>query len=289
MANVFIVTDSTADIPKNIVEELGITVVPLKVHFGEETYLDGVSITADEFYSKLQSAERLPTTSQPSPLDFVNVYKSLAEGKEDVHIISIHISSALSGTYQSAAIAKSMVGHNISVTVIDSKKASYAMGTIVVSVAEYAKAGATAEQCIEYANYLVENTHVYFLVDTLHYLQKGGRIGKASALLGTLLNIKPILSLDDAGEVYAKDKIRGSKKAFSKIVELLKEDSKNYNKVRISLIHAASLPEAQVAIEELKKHFDVASILIADIGAVIGTHVGNGTIGIVLSADDFRE
>lgn len=289
MENVFVVTDSTADIPKQIVEELGITVVPLKVHFGEETYLDGVSIDAEQFYKKLETADRLPTTSQPSPLDFVNVYKAIAQGKENVHIISIHISSALSGTYQSAAIAKSMMDENISVTVIDSKKASYAMGTIVVSVAQYAKSGASAKKCIELANYLVEHTHVYFLVDTLHYLQKGGRIGKASALLGTLLDIKPILSLDDAGEVYAKDKIRGSKKAFSKIVELLKEDSEKYKKVRISLVHAAALPQAQEAIEELKKQFDVSSILIADIGAVIGTHVGTGTIGIILSADDFLE
>lgn len=286
MGKVFVVTDSTADIPKKVVEELGITVVPLKVHFGEETYLDGISISSKEFYNKLQTAEKLPTTSQPSPLDFVNIYKDLAEGKEDVHIISIHLSSALSGTYQSAAIAQNMLEDNVKVTVIDSRKASYAIGSIVVGVAELAKSGATVEKCLERAYYLVENTFVYFLVDTLHYLQKGGRIGKASALLGTLLNIKPILSLDEMGEVYAKEKIRGNKKAFSRIMELLHEHAKQYNKVRIGLSHADSVGEAEEAVASLKQSFQVDSVLVTDIGSVIGTHVGKGTIAIVLSADD---
>ncbi len=288
MGKVFVVTDSTADIPMKVVEELGITVVPLKVHFGDETYLDGVSINPTEFYDKLQIAEKLPTTSQPSPLDFVNIYKELAEGEEDAHIISIHLSSALSGTYQSAAIAQNMLEDSVKVTVIDSKKASYAIGSIVVGVAELAKSGANVEKCIERAHYLVENTFVYFLVDTLHYLQKGGRIGKASAVLGTLLNIKPILSLDEMGEVYAKEKIRGNKKAFSRIVELLHGHAKEYKKVRIGISHAESLVEAEEAVATIKKNFNVDSVLITDIGSVIGTHVGKGTISIVLSADDLN-
>lgn len=286
MGKVFVVTDSTADIPKKVAEELGITVVPLKVHFGEETYLDGISITAKQFYDKLQAAEKLPTTSQPSPLDFVNIYKELAEGEEDAHIISIHLSSALSGTYQSAAIAQNMLEDTVKVTVIDSRKASYAIGSIVVGVAELAKSGATAEQCLDRAYYLVENTFVYFLVDTLHYLQKGGRIGKASAVLGTLLNIKPILSLDEMGEVFAKEKIRGNKKAFSRILDLLHEHAKHYKKVRLGISHAESLVEAEEAVATIKQSFNVDAVQVTDIGSVIGTHVGKGTIAIVLSADD---
>lgn len=286
MGKVLVVTDSTADIPKKVVEDLGITVVPLKVHFGEETYLDGVSINSKEFYDKLKGAEKLPTTSQPSPLDFVNVYKELAEGNEEVHIISIHLSSALSGTYQSAAIAQNMLEDSIKVTVIDSKKASYAIGSIVVAVAELAKSGADVKQCLDRAYYLVENTFVYFLVDTLHYLQKGGRIGKASAVLGTLLNIKPILSLDPMGEVFAKEKVRGNKKAFARIMELLHDHAKEYGKVRIGLSHSDSISEAEEAIETIKKEFKVDSVMLTDIGSVIGTHVGQGTIAFVLSADD---
>jgi DegV family protein with EDD domain len=288
MGNVFVVTDSTADIPQTLAEQLGITIVPLKVHFGEETYEDGVTITANEFYQKLQTSERLPTTSQPSPLDFVNIYKKLAEGKEEVHIISIHLSSALSGTFQSASIAQNMLEGSVKVTVIDGKKASYATGIIVVAVAEAAKAGMSAEACLERAYYLVENTHVYFLVDTLQFLQKGGRIGKASALLGTLLNIKPILSLDLAGEVYAKDKVRGAKKAFARILELLKHDAAPYNKIRIGVSHAASPQEAGEIADILKREFNVDEIVVTDIGSVIGTHVGPGTIAIMLSANDFN-
>lgn len=286
MSKVVIVTDSTADIPKNVVEELGITVVPLKVHFGDETYLDGVTINTIDFYEKLATSEKLPTTSQPSPLDFVNVYKEIAEVHGDVHIISIHLSSALSGTFQSAAIAQNMLEDSIKVSVIDSKKASYATGSIVVAVAELAKSGADAEKCLARAQYLVENTFVYFLVDTLHNLQKGGRIGKASAVLGTLLNIKPILSLDANGEVYAKEKVRGSKKAFARIMELMQEHGKEFKKVRMGISHANCLSEAEEVVASIKKEFSVDSVMITDIGAVIGTHVGKGTLAIVLSADD---
>ncbi len=288
MGKVVIVTDSTADIPKKVVEDLGIIVVPLKVHFGEETYLDGETINAIEFYDKLAKSEKLPTTSQPSPLDFVNVYKEIAETHGDVHIISIHLSAALSGTFQSAAIAQNMLEDSVKVSVIDSKKGSYAIGSIVVAVAEMAQSGASADQCLEQAYYLVENTFVYFLVDTLHNLQKGGRIGKASAVLGTLLNIKPILSLDDMGEVYAKEKVRGSKKAFARIMELMREHSREYKKVRMGISHANCLSDAEEAVATIKNEFNVDSVMITDIGAVIGTHVGKGTLAIVLSADDLK-
>lgn len=286
MSKVFVVTDSTADIPVSVTEKLGITVVPLKVHFGEETYLDGVTMKSSEFFKKLANSEKLPTTSQPSPLDFVNVYKELAEGHEDAHIISIHLSSALSGTFQSAAIAKNMLEDSVQVTVIDSKKASYATGSIVVGVAELANTGAGAQACIDRANYLVQNTYVYFLLETLHNLQKGGRIGKASAVLGTLLNIKPILSLDDQGEVYPKEKARGSKKAFSRIIELLHEHAKQYKKVRIGISHAEAIDAANEAISTIKSEFGVEEVMVTDIGSVIGTHVGAGSIALVLSGDD---
>ncbi len=212
MESIYVVTDSTADIPKDLAKTLGITVVPLKVHMLKETYLDGETITPEQFYEQLKISGELPTTSQPSPMDFVDIYKNLANGKP-AKIVSIHLSAALSGTVQSALLAKTMVEElGIDVHVFDSKKASYSIGIIVVGVAKAIQEGKTFDEVIEIANDLIERTQVYFMVDTLTYLQKGGRIGRAASLFGTLLNIKPILSLNDQGEVYAVDKVRGSKR-----------------------------------------------------------------------------
>jgi len=283
MAQVKIVTDSTADIPAELIQELGIKVVPLKVHFGEKTFADGVDIHSTEFYQKLEGVTDLPTTSQPSPVDFVEVYKELNQDvTEPVSIISIHLSSALSGTVQSALLAQSMLQDQVDVTVIDSKKASYAIGIIVVQVARAAKEGKSKEECIELANYLVKNTIIYFLVDTLLYLQKGGRIGKASALFGSLLNIKPILSLDENGEVYAVDKVRGNKKALSRIIELLKEYA-GESKIHLGISHAVYEEGAQNALELVRPHFNIQSEVVSNIGPVIGAHVGPKAMAIIMT------
>lgn len=282
MALVKIVTDSTADIPADLVRELDIEVVPLKVHFGNETYADGVDIGSATFYQMLGQAGELPTTSQPSPVDFVEIYKKIkANSKEPVHIISVHISSALSGTVQSALLAQSMLEEQIDITVIDSKKASYAIGVIVVELAKAIKEGKTKEECVQLANYLIKNTKIYFLVDTLLYLQKGGRIGKASALFGSLLNIKPILSLDDHGEVYAVDKVRGNKKALVRIIDLLKEFSGG-SPVHLGISHAVDSEGANEALELLHQHFTISSEVLTEIGPVIGAHVGPKAMAFIM-------
>src|SRR5699024_1960943 len=169
-------------IPKDLVEELGISIVPLKVHLGNESFLDSINITPAEFYQRLQQAEEMPTTSQPSPIDFVEVYREAAKDGE-TDILSIHLSSSFSGTFQSALLAQSMVEDEFKVTVIDSKTASFGIGMIVVEVARAAKEGKSLDECVAIAQRMIENHQVYFLVDTLEYLQKGGRIGQASALV----------------------------------------------------------------------------------------------------------
>lgn len=281
MEKVYIVTDSTADVPKDIVKSLDIVVVPLKVHINDKTYLDGENITAEEFYRILEHTEELPTTSQPSPLDFVEVYKKLA-AQENAKIISIHLSSALSGTVQSALLAKTMVEEEgIEVTVIDSKKASYAIGIIVVGVAQALKEGKSYKEAVQLANKLIDETHVYFLVETLLYLHKGGRIGKASHLFGSLLNIKPILSLNNQGEVYPIDKVRGANKALAKIFDYFKEYAKE-EKLCVGISHASNLDEAKKIEQKLKENFNIKEFVITDIGPVIGAHVGPGTIAIMM-------
>ena len=184
MASVVLVTDSTADIPRATREKLGIEMVPLKVNFGEESYLDNVELQPAEFYAKLAGFGKLATSSQPSPADFHDVYKRLTD--EGHAVVSIQLSSAMSGTYQSATIAKSMLDDDADVTVIDSKSASFGYGRLVVRAAELAQAGAGKAEIVAEVERMRSELRLYFLVDTLEYLQKGGRIGKASAVLGSL-------------------------------------------------------------------------------------------------------
>lgn len=279
MAKVRIVTDSTADIPKALANELNIVVVPLKVLFGEESFEDGVDLDADSFYRKLASTDIIPSTSQPTPYQFEEIYKDIDTEDQGANIISIHLSSKLSGTYQSAFIAQDMVKDTIDVTVVDSKRASYAIGIIVVEIAKLAKAGATKEECLTRLEEMMKTTALYFMVDTLEFLQKNGRIGKASAVLGSLLKIKPILSLNEDGEVYPYDKVRGQKKALAKIYDYFERDF-GKEPIHLGISQANTKELAEEIITEMKSRFTIQSAVITDIGPVIGAHVGPGAIAI---------
>lgn len=283
MARVRVFTDSTADIPKELQQELDIRVIPLKVHLADTSYLDGITLTSNEFYQRLTEEEKLPTTSQPSPLDFSEAFqKEMEEGAEG--ILSIHLSSALSGTYQSAVLAKGMLEENTNskVLVIDSKSASYGIGVAVVAAARAAQAGKSLEECKEIAQYYIDNQKIYFLVDSLEYLKRGGRIGKAAAVVGSLLNIKPILSISKDGEIYAEEKVRGKNKAFARIVELTKENIPA-GPLSVTIIHADAEDEANrwmQVIEDLPE-YQVKEKVITSIGPVVGTHVGPETVAYI--------
>lgn len=281
MEKVKIVTDSTADIPKELAEAHGITVIPLNVHFGNEQFEDGVTLTPPAFYQKLQQASEMPKTSQPSPNQFEELYRSLAkDGAKE--IMSIHLSAKMSGTLQAALIAKESLKGELDVHVYDSKRASYAIGIIVVEVAKLAAKGATLAECQKRFEELLEQTTVYFLVDTLEFLEKNGRIGKASALIGTLLKMKPLLSLSEDGEVYAKEKVRGQKKAIAKMLALLEEAYGNKN-VHVGISHAVNETLANELANEVKTRFQVQSLTVTEIGAVIGAHVGPGTVSLSMT------
>jgi len=282
MGNVRIVTDSTADIPVGIREKYGITMIPLKVLFGEDTYLDSIDISTELFYEKLKASSKLPTTSQPSPVEFCDVYEKLLAEDPTAPIISIHIASVLSGTYQSATIAHSMIeSEQANITVIDSKSASYGHGMQVVLAAELAQQGASVEEIIAAVEERQRNCDVFFLVDTLEYLHKGGRIGKASALIGSLLNIKPILSLEETGEVYSISKARGSKKAISKIIEILTEKYE-YSPVNLVVANTDQEDIAKELESRVAAELNVKEIHHTTVGSVIGTHTGPGTSAVFL-------
>jgi len=281
MAQVIIVTDSTSDIPLEIREELGIVMVPLKVHFGNDTFQDSVDISSDVFYDKLKQSEELPTTSQPSPVDFMDVYKELCD-QPDTSVISIHLSSALSGTYQSAMLAKSLLENQSKVTLVDSKTTCYGLGLLVVAAAEAAKAGNSVEDILSLVTKLRKETRIYFILDTLEYLYKGGRIGKASAMFGSLLNIKPILTVDDGGEVDSVDKIRGHKKAIGRIVELLKEEFGDQS-INLCIGHSVASDSAEEMYHLINRNFKVNEHKYTHLGPVIGTHVGPGALAVFVT------
>lgn len=274
MANVVIVTDSTADIAPAIREQLGIRMVPLKVHFGHEVFHDAVTIEPDQFYEKLVQSSKLPTTSQPSPGEFLDLFKQLTEEPETL-VISIHLAAALSGTYQSAIMAKQMMGENSHVEVVDSRSTSYGLGMLVVHAAKMAQEGCSKEQILSAIEHIMSNRELFFLVDSLEYLQKGGRIGKAAAVFGSLLNIKPILSIDQEGVVYAIDKARGQKKAIARVVEMLKQ-SFGDRPVHFAVGYTNDKAATDELVAAVQQAFDIQSVHYVQVGAVVGTHVGLG-------------
>ncbi|MNM49040.1 DegV domain-containing protein [compost metagenome] len=282
MAQAVIVADSTADVPQEMVKEYGIHIVPMRLSFGDQSYIEGVDITVEEFYDKLTKSRDLPTTSQTSPSQYVDIYRDLLQKNPGSPIISIHISSGMSGTYQSALLAKTMLeedlGVDVDITVIDSLCATYGFGLQVVLAARLAKDGASAEEIRNEVERVGQSRRLYFLVDTLEYLQKGGRIRNAAAIIGTLLNIKPILSVDEEGVIYPVDKMRGRKKAVSRVIELFKNDFGDHKDINVAVCDAVNPEGAEEIIQLLSQHFTLHEVVRTSIGAVVGTHVGPGTV-----------
>lgn len=279
-----IMADSTADIPEALVKEYGIHIVPMSLVFGEESFVEGMDITVSQFYAKLAESKILPSTSQTSPSQYVEVYRKLLRENNNAPIISIHLSSGMSGTYQAARLAHSMLeeelGHEVDITVIDSLCATYGFGLQVVHAARLAKQGLPVAQIEEEVIKLGKQRRLYFLVDTLEYLQKGGRIGKAAAMLGTLLNIKPILSVDQEGVIYAVDKARGSKRATTRAIELFIKDFGDHRDINIAVCDAVNPEGAQQFLEAMAQHFTLHEVVRTNIGAVVGSHVGAGTLAV---------
>ncbi len=276
-----IVTDSTADMPVDFYERHNVTMVPLVVRFGEEIHKDWVDLIPDEFYKKMRSSDALPKTSQPSVGDFATAYEKLAkDGCE--RIISIHISSRLSGTIQSARAA-CQVFKDIPVTLIDSELTAIVLGRIVEELANARDTGASFEEMISLAEDCRRSGRILFVVDTLKYLELGGRIGKAQALLGSLLSVKPILHLEE-GIVAPRAKVKGAKKAKRELITLVKEEIEARRDKKNAKLMIAYTDNPEM-VTELKSLIDEAGIEYDDlrtgqIGAVIGTYVGPGTYAI---------
>lgn len=279
MAKVAIVTDSTATIPSTMMRGLPIHTVPLQVIWGEDTFRDGVDIHPTEFYERLKTAKVMPSTSQPSPAAFIKIYKELLE--QDYDVLSIHISSKISGTCDSAIQAQAAFpGRNIQV--VDSLSTGMAMGFQVLSAARAATQGASIQDCFKLAEQARENSGLFFAVSTLEFLHRGGRIGGAAAFLGTVLNLKPILQLRD-GRIEAVERVRTMAKAVDRLVELFEESIGKRTPIRIAALHTNEHAAADLLLERVRAHFGISEVsdaVVAEVSPVLGTHVGPGALAL---------
>ncbi len=271
MAQVRVVTDSTADLPQETLHRLGISVVPLSVHFGDEAYLDGVEMTSEQFLERLATTRQMPKTSAPS----VEAFRSSFEGGDASGVVCITISSKLSGTYNSAQQAARQVT-SVPVRVVDSGSASMAAGFAVIAAAEAAQAGASLEEVERAARHHLARTHILFFADTLEFLQRGGRIGRASSLVGSILDIKPVLTVKD-GEVeqYQRTRTRG------KAIQVLVDWAVSRPRQQLVVIWSTNEPELQRLLDGLGRTFPREEIVVTTYGPVLGAHLGPGAMGVI--------
>jgi DegV family protein with EDD domain len=279
--NTAIVLDSTADFPDASDRFVNWRVVPLYVNFGTDSFKDGVELTAHEFYERLRTSPQVPTTSQPTPGDFLAAYEELGQYER---ILSIHIASNLSGTFQSAGTAAQMLGDG-RVRTIDSQSASVAITMLALAIQRRLERGTTDEEIDALVERYLAEHGLLFTVDTLEFLARGGRIGKAKAFAGQLLNVKPILSIRD-GEVLPVKRVRGNRKAFQEFVDALETNTRDEPGLRVGIAHADA-PERMVELEKMVRHIRPSAQIEMEtsLGAVIGAHAGPGTVGFFWFTD----
>jgi len=272
MSRVAIVTDSTADLPVEYYNKYNITVVPLSVVFEDKSYIDdNKDITTEEFYSKLKTCKKLPTTTQPSPADFIKAYRKLLETHES--IVSIHISKKMSGTSDSAEIARKDIGPDKDIVVIDSELTTIALGLIVLKASQLAAGNKSKEEILKAIFDIKAKMRTMFVPHTLEYLKKGGRIGRAKGLIASLLEIKPILTLH-LGEVSQYKTTRRWNQAKNEILSSIKDLVKQEGKVIISIADADLKEDGDEIMEKIKGMFTSKELIRSKIGCIVGTHLG---------------
>ncbi len=274
--SVKIVTDSSCDLPDELVQELGITVVPLYVRFGEEVYREQADISLDEFYQRLEHGPIHPVTIQPSPQDFTTAYQRLSQKADG--IVSIHISSKLSGTCNSALQGREMVEEGCPIEVIDSQIITVGLGLICIAAAKMAKAGESLLSVVEEVKQMIPNIHLLGLLDTLKYLALGGRIGKAKALLGSVLNVKPLITLKE-GEVVPSGQVRSRSKGIARLFNFAESTS---NIDDLAVAYNTTPDEAQALAERLGSIFTKEKVKVVRLGTTLGVHMGPGGLVVGL-------
>jgi DegV family protein with EDD domain len=276
------VTDSTAYIPPDLVKQYSISVVPQVLIWGDQTFQDGIDIQPDEFYARLRTAKVMPSTSQASVVTMQETFQALVDKGFDV--LGVFIAAKLSGTMQSATQASAALGAAASrVTLIDSGTTAMAMGFMVLAAARAAEKGAGLSECKALIEQARSHVGVYFAVDTLEFLHRGGRIGGAQRFIGSALNLKPILQLKDA-RVEALDRVRTKGKALDRLVEIVAEQVKGKPNVRLATLHANAEAEARALLERASKELNAVESVLSSVSPVVGVHAGPGTVGLAYMA-----
>lgn len=276
-----IITDSTADLTKEFILKHNIEIVPLTIHLGDKSWKDYYDVEPDEYYELLRKSSAFPTTSQPTPQDFVNAYSPFVEKGEP--ILSVHLSSKLSGTFQSALLARSQFA-GARIEVVDSLQASFALSMIVIICAEKANQGASLEEVADMARKIGPQIETYFSVDSLEYLHRGGRIGKAQAFLGTLMKIKPLLKVVN-GEVQPIEKIRTRDRLLNRFVELVEQAAREHSRLILTVAESDNSEVMTELLGRLERIPGVSLVFRGKIGGVITSHAGPGALGIAFVKD----
>lgn len=276
------VTDSTAYIPPDLVKQYGITVVPQLLIWGDETFRDDVDIKPDDFYARLKTAKVMPTTAQASMVTMQETFQGLVDKGFDV--VGLFIAAKLSGTMQSALQGREALGAAADkVTVIDSNTTAMAMGFMLLTAARAAEQGASLAECKTLLERARDHVGVYFAVDTLEFLHRGGRIGGATRFIGSALNLKPILALKD-GHVEPLDRVRTKSKALDRLVEIVAEQVKGQSNVRLATLHANAEVEARALLERASAQLHAVESVLSSVSPVVGVHAGPGTVGLAYMA-----
>jgi DegV family protein with EDD domain len=282
MSRVAIVTDSCVSIPESLIQALKIHWVPYYIHRGEEVLLDLVTARRDSFYQWLATAKELPKTASPGPGDYLKMYEQVAEEEETGEIVSIHMTSKGSGAYQAAKVAQSMVSEllpNLKVEVIDTLNVSMCQGWMVIEAARAALEGRSLAGVVDQVRQMIPTTHMIQTADTLRYLYMGGRIGRAKHLVGSLLNIKPLIGMED-GVIVPLGQARSRRQAYAKMVDMVEAAVGRAGSVKVAYVHAAAQQEVERLKEMVEERLTIVESLIAELSPALGVHTGPGTAGL---------
>ena len=283
---VAIVTDTTACIPKEQVEEYGIEVVPIEFIFGDKVYRDGIDMSPSEFYTRLRQAEKLPTTSGSSPSPFLEAYRKASQRADS--ILCITLAANLSGMFNAAQLARTMAKDalpNVVIEIIDCRTAAAAQGLIVLAVAKAAAQGKNLTEVIEIARSVMQRVNLFASLDTLYYLVKGGRVPKAAALASSLLKIKPVFTIN-SGDAKPVTNPRTTQGAIKRIIKIMGKKVAKGQPLHVAVVHADALSEAETLANLISAQFDCAELFLTEFTPVMGVHTGPGLIGVAFYSGD---